>query len=156
MIKKKITYESFDGKPVTEDFYFNLTQAEIAEVDLEIPGGINAFRDLMENNPTMKDLVKIFKLLIGKAIATKDGVRISKSEALSSEFLASDAYSVLFFELIGDENKMMDFFNGIIPASARDRLATEKAALEKPLAEKVVAIEAVKESDPVAEVKADA
>ena len=39
MLKKTITYHDFDGNERTEDFYFNLTQAEIVKMDLAADGG---------------------------------------------------------------------------------------------------------------------
>lgn len=40
MLKKTITYTDYNGVERTEDFYFNLSKAEIAEMELEIPGGM--------------------------------------------------------------------------------------------------------------------
>ena len=32
MFVKTVSYKTYDGVPVTEDFYFNFTQAEIMEI----------------------------------------------------------------------------------------------------------------------------
>ena len=42
MYKKTITYEDFDGNKRTEDFYFNLTTAEVAKMEMGVTGGYSA------------------------------------------------------------------------------------------------------------------
>ena len=40
MLKKTITYVDYNGTERTEDFYFNLTKAEILEMELSTEGGM--------------------------------------------------------------------------------------------------------------------
>ena len=40
MLKKTMTYTDYDGVTRTEDFYFNLTQAEVAEMEMSVDGGL--------------------------------------------------------------------------------------------------------------------
>ena len=40
MLKRTITYPDYNGGTRTEDFYFNLTQAEITEMELSVDGGL--------------------------------------------------------------------------------------------------------------------
>lgn len=40
MLKKTIDYTDYDGNKRTEDFYFNLTKAEVAEMELSTEGGL--------------------------------------------------------------------------------------------------------------------
>ena len=40
MFKKPITWTDYDGKEITEDFYFNLTRAEVMEMELGTEGGL--------------------------------------------------------------------------------------------------------------------
>ena len=40
MLKKTITYTDFDDNERTEDFYFHLSKAEIAEMELSENGGL--------------------------------------------------------------------------------------------------------------------
>ena len=39
MIKKTISYEDFDGNTRTQDYWFHLSEREIARLELETPGG---------------------------------------------------------------------------------------------------------------------
>ena len=47
MLKKTITYTDFNGKQRTETFYFNLTKAEVAEMEATVDGG---FSTMLERN----------------------------------------------------------------------------------------------------------
>ena len=40
MLKKTVTYTDYNGSERTEDFYFNLTKAEIMEMELSTSGGL--------------------------------------------------------------------------------------------------------------------
>lgn len=40
MIKKTITYNDYNGVERTEDFYFNLSEAEVMEMELGVTGGM--------------------------------------------------------------------------------------------------------------------
>ena len=41
MYKKTITYSDFNNVERTEDFYFNLTKAELFELNFKYPGGLS-------------------------------------------------------------------------------------------------------------------
>lgn len=118
MLTKKIKFKDYNGVEREEVHFFNLSQAEIMEMELGTAGG---FAEMIENIIAAKDtpsLVKIFKDLILKAYGIKspDGRRFEKSENLSTEFSQTEAYSSLFMELIGDADVAADFVNGIVPA----------------------------------------
>ena len=40
MLKKTINYTDYNGNERTEDFYFNLTEAEILEMEMSKTGGL--------------------------------------------------------------------------------------------------------------------
>ena len=40
MLKKTITYTDYNGAERTEDFYFNLSKAEITEMEMGVKGGL--------------------------------------------------------------------------------------------------------------------
>ena len=117
MLKKTITYTDYNGLERTEDFYFNLTKAEITEMELSVTGGLS---EMIQNIVKAKDtpsIVKIFKQLVLQAYGKKsdDGRRFIKSEALKEEFAQTEAYSELFMELATDADKAGAFINAIIP-----------------------------------------
>lgn len=118
MLKKTITYKDFNDKELTEDFFFNLTKAEIAEMELEVPGGLSATLEKITKAQDTPTLIKIFKDLILRAYGIKsdDGKRFIKSEKLKEEFAQHAAYSELFMELATNADAAADFVNKIIPA----------------------------------------
>lgn len=117
MFKKQITYTNLNEETVTEDFYFNLTKAELMELEMSKEGGFSNYlnRVVKEANPT--ELVKIFKDLIIRSygIKSENGKSFIKNDKIREEFLASDAYSELFMELVSDQKAGELFFNSIVP-----------------------------------------
>ena len=119
MIKKTVTYIDYNGVERTEDFYFNLTKAEIAEMEMSVEGG---FSKMLEEIVASKDNVKIvslFKQMVLKAYGEKsaDGRRFMKSEEISKAFSETEAYSEIFMSLALNESEAAAFVNGIMPAN---------------------------------------
>lgn len=117
MLKKTITYTDYNGIDRTEDNYFNLTKAEIMELELGTAGG---FVEMIEKIVAANDapsIIKVFKDLILKAYGEKsaDGKRFVKSEEISRAFSQTEAYSQLFMELVTDADAAAEFVNGIVP-----------------------------------------
>lgn len=117
MIKRTITYEDYNGVSRTEDFYFNLSKAEITEMELSTTGGMGEMIQRIINAQDTPAIIKVFKEILFKAYGVKspDGRRFIKSPELSLEFSQTEAYSQLFMELATDAEKAADFVNGIIP-----------------------------------------
>lgn len=118
MLKKTIKYTDYNGTDREETFYFNLTKAEIMEMEMGTVGG---FAEMVQNIVNAQDtpsLIKIFKDLILRSYGEKspDGRRIIKSDEISAAFAQTEAYSELFMELATDADKASEFINGIVPA----------------------------------------
>lgn len=128
MLKKTITYTDYNGNERKEDFYFNLNKAEIAEMELEVKGGMSAMLQEITAAQDTPSLIKVFKNLILKSYGKKspDGIRFIKSQELRDEFEQSEAYSELFMELATNADAASEFVNGIIPQS----VAVEAKKLE--------------------------
>lgn len=119
MLKKTVTYVDYNGVERTEDFYFNLTKAEVAEMELSVQGG---FSKMIEEIVASKDnvqIVNLFKQMVLKSYGEKspDGRRFVKSDEIAQAFAQTEAYSEIFMELALDEKKAADFVNGIMPAN---------------------------------------
>ena len=120
MLKKTITYTDYNQAERTEDFYFNLTKAEVMEMEMSTSGGL---AEMIKKIVAAKDapaIIKVFKDLILKAYGEKspDGKRFIKSDEITTAFAQTEAYSQLFMELATDPDKAAEFVNGIIPAAA--------------------------------------
>ena len=61
MIKKTISYADYDGTNRTEDFCFNLSMAELTEMQMSVEGGMRGYiqRIMAANDQTA--LMKLFK-----------------------------------------------------------------------------------------------
>lgn len=127
MLKKTITYTDYNGAERTEDFYFNLSKAEITEMEMGVKGGLTETIIRIVAAQDSPAIIKIFKDLILKAYGVKspDGKRFEKSPELSAEFSQTEAYSNLFMELAFDANKAAEFINGIVPADLAKEAAKE-------------------------------
>lgn len=121
MLKKTVTYTDYNGVERTEDFYFNLTKAEMTEMELGTAGG---FAEMIQKVIAAQDaptIIKVFKDLVLKAYGEKslDGKRFIKSEEISTAFSQTEAYSQIFMELATDSKAAAAFVNGIVPADMK-------------------------------------
>ena len=121
MFVDRRTYTDFNGVERTEDFYFNLTQAEIMEMELGTNGGLAEMIQQVVDAQDAPSIIKIFKDLVLKAYGEKsaDGKRIIKDEEISKAYSQTTAYSDLFMELATDAEKAAAFVNGIVPQSSK-------------------------------------
>lgn len=118
MIKKTIEYVDYNGTERKEDFYFNLTKAEVMEMEMSTTGGLAEMITRIVAAQDAPAIIKIFKELVLKAYGQKsaDGKRFIKSKELADEFSQTEAYSQLFMELATDAEAAAAFVNGIVPA----------------------------------------
>ena len=132
MLKKTITYKDYNDVEKTEDFYFNLSKAEIMEMEMGTTGGLAEKIQKVVAAQDAPSIIKIFKELILKAYGEKspDGKRFIKSEELSTAFSQTEAYSTLFMELATDSDAASKFISGILPndMSQQNLSATHPAA----------------------------
>ena len=127
MLKKSITYKNFDDETVTEDFYFNMTKAELVELELSEDGGL---ADTLKAIVDAKDGAKIIEyfkkiILMSYGERSEDGRRFIKTKEMADAFSHTEAYSQLFMGLATDADEASAFVNGIMPSD----LATEVAEL---------------------------
>ena len=118
MLKKSIKYTDYNGVERTEDFYFNLSKAELMEMEMSTAGGLAEMITKIVDAQDQPAIIKLCKELILKAYGEKsaDGKRFIKSDELAAAFSQTEAYSELFMELSTDSDKAAEFVNKIIPA----------------------------------------
>lgn len=118
MLTKEITYTDYDGNKRTEKLYFNLNQTELTEMQFEHAGGLREFLEKITESPDNVEIMKMFKKILLKAYGEKspDGRRLMKSDEISKAFTETEAYNVLFMELIdGGDIAISNFINAILP-----------------------------------------
>lgn len=126
MLPKKITYTDFNGEEKTETFYFNLTEAELAKMQLSSTASLDVMiKNLIETDDREK-IVEIFDKIILMSYGERsiDGKYFKKEDSIrgryADDFKASGAYNALFMELVTDTNAVTDFINGILPTKLKE------------------------------------
>lgn len=128
MLKKTVKYTDFNDIERTEDFYFNLSKAEIAEMEVSVNGGYSEYVKKIAKAQDIPALAAIFKELVMKAYGERsaDGRSFLKMDSegrpLSRNFIQTAAYSEIYMELATDTEKAIEFMNGIIPKSLADEV----------------------------------
>ena len=124
MIKKTVTYEDFDGNQRTEDFYFNLTKAELTEMEMSLNGGLSQLLSKIVHENDNAKIIEYFKKIVIGSYGEKslDGRHFMKSEQIREEFASSAAYSEIFMELASDADKAAEFVNGIMPKGMDEQI----------------------------------
>ena len=121
MITKTIKYTDYNGVEREEKFMFNLSKAELMEMEMGTTGGLAETIQKIVETQDAPSIIKIFKDLILKSYGEKsaDGKRFVKVNEsgvpLSLAFSQTEAYSQLFMELATNDVAAADFVKGIIP-----------------------------------------
>lgn len=132
MYKITHTFTDYDGNERTEDFYFNLSKAEVTAMEMKAKGGLQKTLQNIINAKDQARLVEIFEELVLKAYGQKslDGRKFVKNEELREDFKQTEAYSDIFMMLAFDDKKAADFINGILPSEEDMRKAIKAAGKE--------------------------
>lgn len=121
MLKKTITYEDYDGQTRTEDFYFNLTEAELQRYYFEHSneGMMEYLKSILltKNTRGMMDFIAEI-ITISFGVKSEDGKRFVKDPNLTRAFSQTEAYSTLYMELMTKENAIAEFLTGCMPKKA--------------------------------------
>lgn len=128
MLTKTITYTDYNGVERTETFHFNLSQAELIEMQLGGKDGLysNKLQKMIDNRDTAA-IINTIKEFVLKSYGEKsdDGKRFVKSPEISAAFVQTEAYSQLITELLSDDAKSSEFILGIMPQSLREAAVAE-------------------------------
>lgn len=127
MLAKTIKFLDLDDNEVEETFYFNLSQAEITEMELSKKGGLSAYLLGIIASEDGELIMAAFKDLICKSVGKRsmDGRRFIKNQEVVDEFVQSDAYSKFFMELVTDAGAASDFINGVVASAMKDNSLAE-------------------------------
>lgn len=137
MLKKTIKYTDFNGSVREEDFFFNLSKAEIMDMEMGAAGGLAEMIATLVKSQNMSEIIRIFREIIIKSAGEKsvDGKRFIKTDAsgrsIGLNFSETEAFTELYMELIGDSKKAADFVNAIIPADLEVDEAKQKEVMKE-------------------------
>jgi len=117
MYKYVATYEDYNGTKRTEEFYFNLSKAELLEMEMVHPEGFEGWINRIVQADDRETILETFRNIILKSYGEKDetGRRFVKSKELSESFMQTEAYSDLYIKLVSDADFAAEFVNGLVP-----------------------------------------
>lgn len=117
MYKITKTYTDYNGVERTEDAYFNLSKAEILEMELGTTGGAAEKLQRIVDSKDLPGLITQFKFWVLKSYGVKsdDGKRFIKSQEITDAFEQSPMYSEIFMELATNDEAAIKFIKGIMP-----------------------------------------
>ena len=132
MIGKKIKSVDFNGVEREETYYFNLTEQELAEMELSQDGGMDVYIKRIVDAKSVPELIALFKKFINASYGIKsdDGKYFRKSAELLADFQATQAYSDLYMELVSNTEAAIEFVNGVIPTKMKSAIPADHPALK--------------------------
>jgi hypothetical protein len=124
MLKRTITYKDYNGLERTEDFFFNLSEAEITEMEITTEGGLAEMIRRITAAQDMKTIMVVFKDILLKSYGEKspDGRRFVKSPEISKAFSETEAYSILFMQLVTNQIDPSEFVSGLLPEASDKKI----------------------------------
>lgn len=120
MLTKEISYVDAAGNAVKEELYFNLTKAEITEMEYSVKGGLSAMIETISTTKDIKVVIQIVKDIILRAYGekytdSKGIMRFMKNDDIRDAFAATEAYSELFISFVKDPDALNAFIVAIMP-----------------------------------------
>ncbi len=142
MLKRDITYTNpFTEQEVTETHYFHISKADLIKMEMEEHGdeyvkdgktltGMQARLTRIVDSNDGKAIIREFEDIIRRAYGQKDGERFVKNDQISDEFLSSEAYSQLLWELCTRADAAAEFINGVVPGNLNEIAADVRKQAE--------------------------
>lgn len=133
MYAKTIKYTDYNGNQREETFHFNLSKAELIDLEWRTPGGLENYMKNVISTMNGQALADIFKMLIQKSYGVKDpeGRRFIKNQQVLDNFVQTEAYVELYVQLATDDKAAAEFVNGIFPKEAVEAARKQKEMAEK-------------------------
>lgn len=134
MLKRTFKYTDYNGKEREEEYRFNLSKAELLEMELSASGGMEAMLRQLVKTEDNKQIMAIFKEIILKSVGevSPDGRRFIKNQEIRESFEQSEAFSELFVELATDADAAANFLKGIVPAELAANMKEAEAEADTP------------------------
>lgn len=130
MFKYEQKYTDYNGVERTDLLYFNLSKAELMEMELSTQAGVDEMIRMMIATNDNAKIVQLFKEMILKSygIKSEDGKRFIKTKELRDQFEQSEAYSEFFIAMIANEDNLQTkFINGVVNGTNVPNFSEEDA-----------------------------
>lgn len=121
MYKIHEKFPDFDGNMIEDDFYFNLTEQELTEMQFGVAGGMVAMLQKIIGSKSTPELIKYFKEILIASYGQKDpdGIHFRKSQQIIDDFVSTNAFSQIYMRLATNEEEAQKFINGVMPKRAK-------------------------------------
>lgn len=128
MLKREVTYVDFNDEEVRDTLYFNISKAELIELQASVEGGMGNFLQRISETRDNVQLVEQYKRLILMAYGEKsdDGKHFFKTDENKAKFAQSAAYQELFMQLAEDQDVAFNFFTAIFPKDVMQQVDQDK------------------------------
>lgn len=121
MLARTFEYTDYRGNKRNETHFFNISQAELAKMELGTVGGLSEeLKRVIEakDAPAIIEFVERI-ILISYGVKSPDGRKFEKFDRdgyrLADDFKQTEAYSILFMELVTSADAASKFVDGILP-----------------------------------------
>lgn len=124
-LKHQVTYKNIFGDEVTRDLYFNLTSAELAELDQEYAddGGFDGrLKRIGTAGTNGKMIIETLKNILGRSYGERQGDELVKGQDVLNRFYASEGYSQVLEGLASGKMNPYDFIGKILPEAAEKQI----------------------------------
>ena len=129
MLEKKIKYTDYNGIEREENFYFNISKAEMMRMQMGHTGGYDEY---LKRIITGRDSVQIYKafediIKLSYGVKSEDGKSFIKSPELTERFLQTEAYSELIMEFFNNAESAVNFVKNVMPKEAVEAAEKDKS-----------------------------
>ena len=124
--KHSITFKNLDGEEVTEDWYFSLAEADLADLPFMHDANRDEVLTNIAKNKDSAGWLKILKMVIFASVGRRDGNRLMKDEETVKDFRYGGAYTEFFADLITQEDAGWGFFQSILPERLLKQLQAQE------------------------------
>lgn len=126
MLKKTIKFKDLDGNQLEEDFYFNISKAELAEMEIAEArhGGMSAVLQKIIDEEDGKKVIELLNEIIKTAygVRSDDNRKFIKNDEVWEDFYHTDAHSELLFELYSNPTEAAAFMRGVVPPELSEKM----------------------------------
>lgn len=134
MYNMAITYEDLDGNEITENFLFHYSKQELAEMNYNYEGGLQAHIEKIQKAQSVKEVIALVKdIILGaygiKSEDNKAFIKEVNGHKLADDFKQTEAFSECFMTLASDEKELEKFINGCLPKALLKEIEAEKKKL---------------------------
>lgn len=124
MLVKKLKFKDFYGNEREAEYYFHMSEADAYKLDLKTTGGLERKLKTMTETQDIPAFATMLDNLILQSYGriSDDGISFVKDPAETKKFAESNAYSIIFKELVTNGDACIDFIKGILPQNMQDRI----------------------------------